>query len=355
MIIYRQGNLFDTDTDAIVNTVNCVGVMGRGVALQFKKRFPDNFAYYAEACKRHEVVPGKMLVFATQNIMPPRYIINFPTKRHWRGCSRLEDIESGLYSLAEVIKQLKIRSIALPPLGCGLGGLNWKIVKGIIESILSSLSDITIEVFEPSENPLKNETIRNLEPPCMTEGRAALILLVQQYLKGLLDPFVTLLEIHKLMYFLQECGQPLRLEFVKALYGPYAANLRHVLNRIEGYYISGYADGGDNPQKELKILPSAVTEAQNFVRNSPDAIRRIEQVSNLVEGFESPFGLELLATIHWLVKHENIQTLENLVQATYAWNAHKRQFSPRQIELAAARLMTQGWLKISTGTKEDMH
>ena len=125
MIEFKTGNILTEDAEALVNTVNCVGFMGRGIALQFKKAFPDNFKSYSSACKRNEVQPGRMFVYATGQLAYPRYIINFPTKRHWRGKSRMEDIDAGLAALAEAIRSHNIQSIAIPPLGSGLGGLDW--------------------------------------------------------------------------------------------------------------------------------------------------------------------------------------------------------------------------------------
>ena len=125
MIEFKRGDILKEEAEAIVNTVNCVGVMGRGIALQFKNTFPDNFKVYAEACKKQEVQPGHMFVYSTDKFTNPRYIINFPTKRHWRGNSRIEDIESGLKDLVDVIHKYDIKSLAIPPLGSGLGGLEW--------------------------------------------------------------------------------------------------------------------------------------------------------------------------------------------------------------------------------------
>lgn len=220
MIIYKTGNLLIEDVDAIVNTVNCVGVMGRGIALQFKKKFPDNFKVYNSACKSKEVVPGKMFVFETGKFINPKFVVNFPTKRHWRGKSRIEDIESGLIDLVSIIKKNKITSIALPPLGCGLGGLNWIDVKKRIKTHLAPIQNIQVIVFEPKGAPITNKIAKNRKIPNMTPGRAALIELIHRYLNGLLDPFITLIEVHKLMYFLQESGQPLKLRYTKAMYGP---------------------------------------------------------------------------------------------------------------------------------------
>lgn len=343
MIDFKQGNILAADAEALVNTVNCVGVMGRGIALQFKKLFPANFKAYEAACKRSEVQPGRMFVFETRQLTNPRYIINFPTKRHWRGASRLSDIEAGLDALVREIRSRGIHSIALPPLGTGLGGLNWADVRAAIDNALSPLQDVAITVFEPSGAP-DPAVLRNKKVPSMTPGRAALVGLVNRYLAGLLDPFVSPLEVHKLMYFMQEAGEPLRLKYVKALYGPYAENLRHVLHAVEGHLVAGYADGGDAPEKELTLVPGAMNDAQAFLETHPETRSRFDRVAALVEGFETPFGLELLSSVHWVAAHEHVRTADDVVERTYAWGERKRQFSPRQIGLAIDVLRKKGWL-----------
>lgn len=344
MIEFTRGDILQADVEAIVNTVNCVGVMGRGIALQFKKAWPKNFKAYAAACKSNEVQPGRLFVFATQQRANPRYIINFPTKRHWRGASRMEDIDSGLEALAATIREKHIQSIAIPPLGCGLGGLDWNQVKQKIEQSLSALPDVYVLIYEPQGAPENARVAHTPTAPKMTAGRAVLIELLQCYLAGLLDPTISLLEVHKLLYFMQEAGQPLRLKYQKAHYGPYAENLRHVLNAIEGHFISGYADGGDAPDKPLQLLPGAIEEANAFLEKHPQTRERFNKVSQLVEGFESPFGLELLSTVHWLCKYGRAATIEDVITATHTWNQHKRQFTPRQIELALAVLNRYHWL-----------
>ncbi len=347
MIEYKSGDILREDAEALVNTVNCVGVMGRGIALQFKKAFPKNFKVYAAACKNEEVQPGRMFVFETGQLTNPRYIINFPTKRHWRGKSRMEDIDAGLVDLVATIRQHDIRSIAIPPLGSGLGGLEWTEVKARIEEHLASLVDVKVLVYEPKGAPATDRMVHNRDVPKMTAGRAALVELMDRYLRGLLDPFVTLLEVHKLMYFMQEAGEPLRLRYQQAPYGPYAENLRHVLNAIEGHMVSGYADGGDAPDKPLKLVPGAVPEATAFLEQQSDTLARFERVSALVEGFESPFGLELLSTVYWVLKHENPASVDDVVRQTYAWAERKRQFTPRQIGLAVELLANKGWVRLA--------
>lgn len=343
MINYKIGDLFNDNAEAIVNTVNCVGVMGRGIALQFKKRYPENFKEYEAKCKLGEITPGRIFVFETNSFINPKYIINFPTKRHWRGESRIEDIESGLADLIQVIKKHKIKSIAIPPLGSGLGGLEWSLVKSKIEAALADIENVAINVYEPTGAPKAKDMARNKKVPTMTPGRAALVELIHLYLKGLLDPYITLLEIHKLLYFLQVSGENLRLLYVKEVYGPYAKNLSHVLNAVEGHMLSGYADGGNNPQKQLELIPGAIDEAQEFLSMQHGTLSRMEKVSELVAGFETPFGLELLATVHWVVE-SGADSLSEVIKQTYEWNQHKTQFTPRQIEIALRRLISLQWL-----------
>lgn len=345
MIEYTSGNILYADAEALVNTVNCVGIMGRGIALQFRNAFPENFKAYAAACQRQEVQPGRMFVFATGELANPKYIINFPTKRHWRGKSRMEDIDAGLVDLIDVIRRHEIRSIAIPPLGSGLGGLEWEEVKPRIGEALQRLSEVQVLVYEPKGAPTSDKMVHNREVPKMTAGRAALVELISRYLNGLLDPFVSLLEVHKLMYFMQEAGEPLRLKFKPAHYGPYAENLRHVLRTIEGHFVSGYADGGDAPDKPLELVPGAVEEANQFLSHHHETRTRFDKVAELVEGFESPFGLELLSTVHWVTKDTSVTSVDEVTQRVYAWNERKHQFTPRQIGLAMEVLSQKGWVE----------
>lgn len=150
MIEFKTGDIFESDAEALVNAVNCVGVMGRGIALQFKNKYPENFKAYQQACKQEIVQPGKMFAFETGQLVLPGWIINFPTKRHWRGKSRIEDIESGLIDLVKVIQENNIRSIAIPSLGAGLGGLDWNEVRLRIETALNHIENVRIFVYEPS-------------------------------------------------------------------------------------------------------------------------------------------------------------------------------------------------------------
>lgn len=341
MIEFRSGDILAADVEALVNTVNCVGIMGRGIALQFKNRFPENFKAYVAACSRGEVQPGRMFVYETGTLTNPRLIVNFPTKRHWRGKSRMEDIESGLLDLAQQIEGRAIRSVAIPPLGSGLGGLKWDDVRSRIIDVMDNLAEVQVVVFAPSAVAAST---KSRDVPTMTSGRAALVALVNRYLCGHMDPFVTLLELHKLMYFMQEAGEPLRLRYVKHAYGPYAENLRHVMRAVDGHLLAGYADGGDAPGKQIELVPSAVKDAEQYLAGNDATLCHLERVSKLVDGFETPFGLELLATVHWVAAREGAVDDGDVVNKVYAWSNHKQQFSRRQLGIALTTLRQQGWL-----------
>lgn len=338
MITYQQGNLLEADVDALVNTVNCVGVMGKGIALQFRQAFPECYAEYKRACDAKQVMPGRMHVFETQSFIGPKHIINFPTKRHWKGKSKIEDITDGLDALCAEIWRLNIQSIAVPPLGCGNGGLNWDEVRPLIEKKLGGLTDVKILVFEPKGAPENKAMKVETRKPNMTRGRAALLAIFRKYLVPGYE--LTMLEIQKLAYFLQEAGEPLRLKFEKEKYGPYAETLHHVLQRIEGHFIRGYGDRSRDAC--VTVFNEAMNDAESMLESEfPETLRLTEHVKALIEGFETPFGLELLSTVHWVLKHEpeSNGSLEATVRAVHSWNDRKaRLFTEKHIKIARQRL-----------------
>lgn len=344
MIELKHNDIVTADAEALVNTVNCVGVMGRGIALQFRKAFPENFTAYKIVCDRGELHPGQLFVYVQDQLTNPRYIINFATKDHWKGKSRLDYIDSGLKALVQEVQQRGISSIAIPPLGCGLGGLRWSEVRPRIERALAALPGVRVLLYEPDGAPPASVMAKTQQAPKMTVGRAALLGLMNQYLAALMDPFVSLLEIHKLMYFMQEAGEKLRLQYSKGTYGPYAENLRHVLNVIEGHFIRGYGDAEDAPGTQIELIQDAVSQAQAFLQHHADTHARFDRVAHLVEGFETPFGMELLATVHWVATREESVTVDEAVEKTYAWNSRKRMFDPAQIRIAWDVLQQKGWL-----------
>lgn len=338
MIEYTKGNLLDDKAEALVNTVNCVGVMGKGIALQFRQAFPECFDAYKRACDAKAVKPGHMHVHETNEFLGPKFIVNFPTKRHWKGKSKIEDISAGLDALRKWIKESGVQSVALPPLGCGNGGLDWNVVRRLIEQKLADLDNVTIHVFEPAGAPESKAMSVATTRPNMTRGRAALLAIFRQYLLPGYE--LSMLEIQKLAYFLQESGEPLRLNFEKQKYGPYAETLHHVLQRIEGHFIRGYGDRSRDASVE--VYEKAMTDAQVMLeKDYPETLDRAEKVKAFIEGFETPYGLELLSSVDWVTKHEPSagDSPENAVEAVHAWNKRKADIFPeKHIRIAWKRV-----------------
>jgi O-acetyl-ADP-ribose deacetylase (regulator of RNase III) len=342
MIEVATGNLLEYEADALVNTVNCVGVMGKGIALQFKQAFPENTKAYEKACRANELHPGKMLVVPTGRISP-KYVINFPTKEHWKGKSRIAYIKAGLKALVDEVRARHVTSIALPPLGCGNGGLNWSEVYPLIKAAFAELPGVKAVVFAPHSAPSATAMPVATKRPTLTRARAMLVKLIENYCEP--GYRLSLLEIQKLAYFLQEAGEPLKLKFVKDKFGPYAENLNFVLQKVEGHLIRGYGDRSG--RAELGLIPGATEQADEFFKSDPDAANRLGQVSKIIRGFESPHGLELLATVHWVAKHEEppAATAELAVEQVHSWNARKKKlFTADHVWLAWRRLNDSGVL-----------
>ncbi|PVZ68823.1 type II toxin-antitoxin system antitoxin DNA ADP-ribosyl glycohydrolase DarG [Pelagibaculum spongiae] len=338
-----MGNLLQQhDADAIVNTVNCVGVMGKGIALQFKKKWPDNFKAYARACKDEQVHLGKMFVFDLGGLATPRYIINFPTKGHWRSASQLADIESGLADLVEQIQKIGIRSIAIPPLGCGNGGLDWQVVKPLIIKYFSAIDAVEVRVFEPNDSIKASDMEVGSRKPKMTPGRAAILSLLEIYKSQ--NYGLSKIEVQKLAYFLQVSGQNLKLNFVKHQYGPYADALRHALERMDGHYIQGVGDGV--VAAEITPTESALNDAKQFLKQADSAITsHVQRVADLIEGYQSPYGVELLATVHWVAAYEGATSPEQAFALIQQWNARKKQLMTCQhVESAWMQLKQLNWI-----------
>jgi O-acetyl-ADP-ribose deacetylase (regulator of RNase III) len=353
MIEYKKGNILEIEADALVNTVNTVGVMGKGIALQFKKAFPAMAKAYEMACKRHSVRIGKMHVWKN-SFLSPRFIINFPTKEHWRGHSKIEFISNGLDDLIQVIRENNIQSIAIPPLGCGYGGLSWNEVQREIHKHFELLPDVNVFLFPPQKSPEPENIINNTLPPTLTPTLANIILIIAEYFT--LDYELRLIEIHKLLYFYQIAGEPLRLHFKKEQYGPFAENLRHVMNRFEGHYLEGVGDGNTKPHVQIRLLPNAVETVKTYLTQTDkqdqvtESKQRADRVLRLIRGFESPYGMELLASVHWVamngVNGVPAKTLKDVIQQIQAWNPRKKRImKPEHIEKARNRLFEEGWLE----------
>ncbi|MDX8508605.1 MULTISPECIES: type II toxin-antitoxin system antitoxin DNA ADP-ribosyl glycohydrolase DarG [Mesorhizobium] len=310
MVKFVRGNLLEADTEALVNTVNTVGVMGKGVALMFKEAFPENFKLYEAACEDKRVRLGEMFVTERNDLYGPKWIINFPTKAHWRYPSKIEWIANGLDNLKAVLKRNNIKSIAIPPLGAGNGGLEWQEVRELILSKLDPLKDVEVVVYEPThqyQNVAKRTGVDKLTP-----ARALIAELVRRYC--ILGIQCSLLEVQKLGYFVERFANregldAMKFEFGANKYGPYSDKMKHMLNALDGSYLhcdKRLGDAGpfepihfDDERKEHVSAYFSTAEAKPY-RSA------LEATSRLIDGFESPLGMELLATVDWLVHHEKV-------------------------------------------------
>ncbi len=351
MIRYTQGNLLEADVEVLVNTVNTVGVMGKGIALMFKDAFPENFKRYAEACKDKQVEVGHMFVIERNELIGPNWIVNFPTKKHWRHPTKMEWVTEGLQDLVRFIVEHQVKSIAIPPLGSGNGGLDWQDVRPRIEAAFAELKDVDVVVYEPTskyQNVAKRKGVKKLTP-----ARALIAELVRRY--WILGMECTLLEIQKLAWFLERNMErlapdnPLDLRFEANMYGPYANRLDHLLNALDGSYLhcnKRIADAGpldivwfDDGQKEF---------VQTYLKGeqAKDYLGALEGTADLIDGFESPLGLELLSTVDWVMVEEDCAAdIDSIKSCLKCWPggakaAQRKQklFDDRLLGLALERL-----------------
>lgn len=343
MISYdRSGNLLEAETDALVNTVNTVGVMGKGIALQFKKKFPENFKAYRRAYEKDELETGRMFTFETGKLSP-RYIINFPTKRHWRGDSRLEYIREGMEDLIRIVDELGIESIALPPLGCGNGGLDWETeVRPLVEEAFSRRPEVHVIAFEPSGERDRVKLEPGEKKPELTPARAVMISLIGAY--KVAHYSLGRVAAQKLAYLVQSAGEEsLKLDFEKDKFGPYAENLNFLLQTLDGHYVEGYGDRSGS--SDIHLLPGALEEADVFLKDHPETQRHLERTARLIEEFETPYGVELLASVHWSAAEESARSCKEATDSVRNWTARKGNlFNERHICIAWGRLEAEGWL-----------
>lgn len=328
----------DSNAEALVNTVNTVGVMGKGVALQFKQQYPRNTKEYIKATKEGRIDIGKLLVINDTSLHSgEKTIINFPTKTDWRKPSEYSYIEKGLNDLVRIIKEKGIKSVALPPLGAGNGGLNWVQVKQIIEKYLSELSGVDIYVFEPTTaiaEAMKKERVK------LTVARAMLLDVLYDLVKN--GEFVSEFAAEKVAYFLQKFGAKdvFKLEFRPNFYGPYSGKVRHVLYYLNGSYISGYSSKDKKPFEELGIMPDGEKDVESYLAQpGHENYKAItEKVKQFLTGFYSPFGLELLSTIDFIKTENNVHSFEEI--KSRLWSNRKRTLfnDERFITIARERL-----------------
>jgi len=339
MIHYKVGNLLDSEAEALVNTVNTVGVMGKGIALQFKNMFPNNFKLYSIACKNQDLKIGKLLVHKEETLLSGnKVIINFPTKTDWRLPSEYEYIELGLKELVNVIIENKIKSIAIPPLGSGNGGLDWHKVKPILEEHLKNL-DCDIYIYEPNnsiQEAMKKERVK------LTPARAMLLTMLYELVHN--GEFVSEFSSEKIAYFLQRFGaqENFKLEFHPDFYGPYSGKVKHVLYYLNGSYIMGYSSKDKKPFEELSLVPDAENDVIEYLNRSENQLLNqiLEKTKSFLSGFYSPFGLELLSTIDFIITEKKVNTIESITKELEQWSNRKKTLftNPKFIEIALTNL-----------------
>lgn len=340
MIRYIEGNILESNAMALVNTVNLVGIMGKGIALQFKKQFPNNYKLYQKACKEKTIGIGKLFVTKEQTVFGVKTIINFPTKTDWRKPSEYSYIEAGLDDLVRVINDYQIQSIAIPPLGSGNGGLNWERVKSLIERKLSSVA-IEILVYEPTARiveKMKSERIK------LTSARALLLYVLFDLVRH--GEYVSEFSSEKVCYFLQRFGADdlFNLKYEPKYYGPYSGKVRYVLNALNGSYIMGYSDMDKKPFESLSLVVDSFDEIETFV-NKDERLEIIARNTKFfLNGFYSDFGLELLSSIDFLMCQYGDLSVDEIYQLLSQWNHRKGKVfnDHRFIEIAKKHLLGSG-------------
>ena len=320
MIEYTTGDILDSDAEALVNTVNTVGIMGKGIALQFKNRYHDNYKAYAEACKRGEVQIGKMFVVRDHSLLGEKLIINFPTKTDWRKPSEYEYVEKGLDALADTINQYGITSIAIPPLGAGNGGLYWDRVKQMIEEKLSNL-DVRIVVYEPSSQ-IKEHLAK--ERAKLNDARALMLYVLFDLVRH--GEFVSEFSCEKVCYFLQRFGAKkyFKLEYRPYFYGPYSGKVRYVLYALNGSYIMGYSAMDKKAFDPLNLVPDCWEEVSQYIESKPELKTIAERTTTFLSGFYSDFALELLSSIDYLQQSGLATDRQSVIDGLNSWNDRKR-------------------------------
>jgi O-acetyl-ADP-ribose deacetylase (regulator of RNase III) len=340
MMQFVTGNILESKAEALVNTVNTVGVMGKGIALQFKNQFPNNYKAYKEACKNNSLKVGQLLVTEENSLLTGhKIIVNFPTKTHWRLPSEYGYIKAGLEALVKEINARKIHSIAIPPLGSGNGGLDWNRVKPMIVEALKDV-DCEVVLFEPNaaiKEVLKNERVK------LTPARAMMLSVLYELVRN--GEFVSEFSAEKVAYFLQRLGarEEFKLEFKPNFYGPYSGKVRHVLYHLNGSYIMGFSSKDKKPFEELSIMMDTEPEVVDYL-NRPgheNFANIVGKTKALLAGYYSPFGLELLSTVDFIIADIKTDNHERVLQELENWNDRKRTLfaNPKFVNQAIQHLL----------------
>lgn len=340
MIQYVKGDLLKSDAEALVNTVNTVGVMGKGIALQFREAFPENYKIYRKICKQGNLHIGQMLVTEESSLYDQKkIIINFPTKTHWKYSSEYVYIEKGLVALWDELGKRKIKSVAIPPLGSHNGGLDWQRVRTMIEETLGGL-ECNIYVYEPSDEivaRMKSERVK------LTPGRALLLLMLADLTHE--GEFASVFAAEKLIYFMQKFGAKdlFKINFRPYIYGPYSGGkVSHVLHYLNGSYLKGMSSMDNRPFDYIWLTDDAEEEALKFLNqlNDENLNKVLDNTREFLRGFYSNYALELLSSVDYLL--ENNSNLNNwrdlnddkvidaLIGELQKWSSRKGQMFRRE-------------------------
>ena len=345
MITFTQGNLLEAEVEAVVNTVNTVGIMGKGIALMFKERFPKNFDAYARACDLGEVRVGEMYVTESSALFGPKWIINFPTKTHWRVKTKIEWVKDGLDDLTRVIREKGIRSIAVPPLGCGNGGLDWRDVRPLIIAAFEKIEDVEVIVYEPTskyQNISKRTGVEKLTP-----ARALVAEMVRRYCQLGID--CSILEVQKLGWFIErgvrrfQIIDPLKFQFRANKYGPYSHNLTKLLDSLDGSYLQCDKRLADADPLDLIWFNEAKLDRVAAYLSSGEGKEFsgvLEWASATIDGLESPLGMELLATVDWMMQHDEVSpTVDGMIEGLRNWTGGEKA-GERKLKIFDERLIS---------------
>ncbi len=323
MIYYKTGNLLESEAEALVNTVNLVGIMGKGIALQFKNAFPKNYKIYADACKNKTLQIGQLLLVEDESILSgKKRIVNFPTKTDWRKPSEYSYIEQGLGALVKLMQDHQIASIAIPSLGAGNGKLDWPVVKSLIEKYLTDV-DAEIFIYQPNteiQDQLRKERVK------LTPARAMLLSVLYDLVSS--GEFVSEFSAEKIAYFLQRFGakDAFNLEFKPNYYGPYSGKVKHVLHYLNGSYVLGYSAKDKKPFEELFLVADGEADVNSFLSKPENADYQniTTNAKAFLQGFYSPFGLELLATIDFIVQEKEGISFYEIIERLGNWSGRKQ-------------------------------
>lgn len=337
MIRFQKGNILKANAEALINTVNTVGIMGKGIALQFKEAFPENFKLYKQAADKKELHTGKMFITTINRFDGVKYLINFPTKQEWFKPSSYKYIEEGLEDLVNIIQQYQIKSIAIPPLGCGNGGLDWEKVKAMILLSLEAIPNLDVLIYEPDMevNQILQQQEKGKEVK-LTPARAMLLYALFHY--EVMGEEASLFVANKLSYFLQRFGEKqLKLNFVHHYYCPYPNQVDHLMYELNGKYIKGLEQRSAKPFDPIHLNYLHLEEVKNYVNTNLDTEEKkhLDTLLEFIDGYQSPLALEALSSVDMLLNEKNNRSADEIYLAIQGWTDRKKNlFTPKHIAIA---------------------